>query len=260
MHTRLPEPQVWGGWGPTGNPQLSFCASWYLDDGVSRVAYILESAGSLRAETSMHHAAKSTSHNADNATSVGIRAGRPPAASSRGRPRPPCTDASRAPPCRAALARTREGGGLGTRIISGLHRIIPIVIRLTCSAVGRKPAQNVVARHAPPSASTAGATPSASTAGATPSASTAGATPSASTAGAPPSASTAGTAPRVLLRHWTLPATASGHAFGSRTPCAYIRTCTRVRVHPLYSHPRPHSPTLLHMEWSRGRGLVAPSS
>ena len=238
------------------------------DDGVSRVpsrvyivgrAYKLESAGSLRAETSMHHAAKSTSHNADNATSVAEFARADAARGLQSRSSAP-TDASRAPPCRAALARTREGGGLGTRIISGLHRIIPIVIRLTCSAVGRKPAQNVVARHAPPSASTAGATPSASTAGATPSASTAGATPSASTAGAPPSASTAGTAPRVLLRHWTLPATASGHAFGSRTPCAYIRTCTRVRVHPLYSHPRPHSPTLLHMEWSRGRGLVAPSS
>jgi hypothetical protein len=64
----------------------------------------------------------------------------------------------------------------------------------------------------------------------------------------------------VLLRHWTLPATASGHAFGSRTPCAYIRTCTRVRVHTHYTVTHDPSPTLLHMEWSRGRGLVAPSS
>jgi hypothetical protein len=252
MHTRHPEPQVWGGWGPTPNCPS---ASWYLDDGVStRVAYIssykLESAGSLRAETSMHHAAKSTSHNADitppaSEFARAVRP-RPPARGRQPSGQRPGPHASRAPPCRAALARTREGGGLGTRIISGLHRIIPIVIRLTCSAVGRKPAQNVVARHAPPSASTAGATPSASTAGAT---------PSASTAGAPPSASTAGTAPRVLLRHWTLPATASGHAFGSRTPCAYIRTCTRVRVHPLYSHPRPqpHAPAYGMVPRSRPR-------
>ena len=209
-------------------------ASWMTASRESRIfsSYKLESAGSLRAETSMHHAAKSTSHNADNATSVGIRAGRPARGLQHAVVRAHTHHAHRrAAPLSLARGRAGAWGHVSSPVSTALY-LSSFVL------------------HAPPSDENHNYRIIA-----TPSASTAGATPSASTAGAPPSASTAGTAPRVLLRHWTLPATASGHAFGSRTPCAYIRTCTRVRVHPLYSHPRPqpHAPAYGMVPRSRPR-------
>ena len=210
LRTRLPEPQVWGGWGPTPKERNSFSSSR-----ISRINARVRSAG-------VSPTPPQIPHNADHATSVGIRAGHPPAASSRGRaPRPHAA---------APLVRSSSHGrGLGTRI-SGLHTAYPIVIRLTCSAVGRKPQlpyhSNSISLHS--RCTSIGLHSRCS--------------------------STCATA--------SLPATASGHAFGSRPPFASIRTCTRVRVHPLNTHdPSPDpSPTLLHMEWSRGRGLVAPSS
>ena len=119
LRTRLPEPQVWGGWGPTPKERNSFSSSR-----ISRINARVRSAG-------VSPTPPQIPHNADHATSVGIRAGHPPAASSRGRaPRPHAA---------APLVRSSSHGrGLGTRI-SGLHTAYPIVIRLTCSAVGRKP-------------------------------------------------------------------------------------------------------------------------
>lgn len=141
------------------------------------------------------------------ATSVGIpfRAGHPPA------PRGLQSRSSASTRCRAASRS--HGRGLGTRIISGLYRIsyrnssyMPITLsRATHLHQPPQPVQ----LHQPPQPEQLHQ---------------------------PPQPVHLHRPPQPVQLHVcycvTACAIASGHAIGSRPPFAYIRTCTRVRVHP----------------------------
>ena len=254
MHTRLPEPQVWGGWGPT--PQFLLLV---LDDGVSRVAYTfssykLESAGSLRAETSMHHAAKSTSHNADNATASEFQFARAV------RPRPParCTRSSadrahthharrRAAPLSLARGRAGAWGHVSSPVSTALY-LSSFVLHAPPSDENRlKTLSRATHLHQPPQPVQLHPPPQPVH------------------FHQPPQPVHLHRPPQPVQLHVCYCVTGHCLPLPAATPSVRGRRAptsvhARESEYTHYTVTHDPSPTLLHMEWSRGRGLVAPSS
>ena len=146
MRTRLPEPQVWGGWGPTPNSFSDLAYKCYIP----RTRW-------CAAESRPPTRTTNSTHNADqHATSVGIRAGPPVAV-------------VRVHTLHAAAPLVARKGGTWGHVSSPVSTAYPIVIRLHAPPSDEnRPKTLSRARHASPSASTVGAPPSASTAGAAP--------------------------------------------------------------------------------------------
>ena len=230
------------------------------DDGVSRVpsrvyivgrAYKLESAGSLRAETSMHHAAKSTSHNADNATSVAEFAradAARPAASSRGRPRPPTHHARRrAAPLSLARGRAGAWGHVSSPVSTALY-LSSFVLHAPPSDENRlKTLSRATHLHQPPQPVQLHQPPQPVQ------------------LHQPPQPVHLHRPPQPVQLHVCYCVTGHCLPLPAATPSVRGRRAptsvhARESEYTHYTVTHDPSPTLLHMEWSRGRGLVAPSS